>query len=131
MNKSEVVKYRKVNKLFEFLLNSLNQGYNKNIVFSDDDIKLCKDSTCIFEVLNSFMAIHVAKGHEEDLSKFLDEDWLEILIKDFNITIKPGCGRKDTIHERVKQIRNCVLHRNISYKFINNRVEIIKIKTIR
>lgn len=122
MNKSEVVKYRKVNKLFEFLLNSLNQGYNKNIVFSDDDIKLCKDSTCIFEVLNSFMAIHVAKGHEEDLSKFLDEDWLEILIKDFNITIKPGCGRKDTIHERVKQIRNCVLHRNISHKFINNRV---------
>ena len=75
MNKSEVVKYRKVNKLFEFLLNSLNQGYNKNIVFSDDDIKLCKDSTCIFEVLNSFMAIHVANGTYNEENKTIT--WTE------------------------------------------------------
>lgn len=115
MDKQDLLEFHKVNKLFKFFLDSTASGYDDPIVIDDEIKDIINTPRYFFEAVSSTFTHHVAYGQEEKIY----EDWnpkiVEFYLKEFkNIKIL-GNDRDDTNTEKLRQIRNCILHHDIDY----------------
>lgn len=115
MDKQNLLEFHKVNKLFKFFLDSTASGYDDSIVIDDEIKEIITTPRYFFEAILSTFTHHVAHGQEEKVYEDFNPKIVQFYLKAFkNIKIL-GNDRADTNTERVRQIRNCILHHNIEY----------------
>ena len=115
MDKQNLLEFHKVNKLFKFFLDSTASGYDDPIVIDDEIKEIITTPRYFFEAISSTFTHHVAYGQEEKIFDNLDPKIIEFYLSAFkNIKILSN-DRKNTNTEKLRQIRNCILHHNIEY----------------
>lgn len=115
MDKQNLLEFHKVNKIFKFFLDSTASGYDNPIVIDDEIKEIITTPRYFFEAILSTLTHHVAYGQEEKLFDDFNPKIVQFYLKAFkNIKIL-GNDRADTNTERLRQIRNCILHHNIEY----------------
>lgn len=115
MYKQDLLEFHKVNKLFRFFLDSTASGYDDPIVIDDEIKEIITTPRYFFEAISSTFTHHVAYGQEEKIFDNLDPKIIEFYLSAFkNIKILSN-DRNNTNTEKLRQIRNCILHHNIEY----------------
>ena len=124
MDKNTLLEFHKVNKLLKFLLDSTASGYDDSIVIDDEIKEIITTPRYFFESILSTFTHHIAYGQEEKIFENLDSKTVKFYLEAFkNIKILVN-ERVDTNSERLKQIRNCILHHNIEYDDLNKVVKL-------
>lgn len=115
MDKQNLLEFHKVNKLFKFFLDSTASGYDDPIAIDDEIKEIITTPRYFFEAISSTFTHHVAYGQEEKIFDNLDPKIIEFYLSAFkNIKILSN-DRNNTNTEKLRQIRNCILHHNIEY----------------
>ncbi len=125
MDRQSLLEFHKVNKLIKFFIDIAAAEYDAPIEIDDEIKDIITTPRYFFEAIAATFTNHVAYGQEEKIYSDLDPKTVDFYLLPFkNLKILES-DRKDTREERLRQIRNCILHHNMEY---DDELQVIKLK---